>query len=471
MKLNFISKSFGYLVLFLCGIQSALALNIDHFNVTLEPSTIKAGEALDLTIEAVDKNDNTVKDYVGSILVFSETDNEADFPTVLKDSSYSFTLSDEWKVTFENAVVFKNTGKQSLSIYDLDDDTIWWGASVDVTEQQVVNNTEISIVSPDDRITLWWDELTISGQTKKNHAVSVSIDGEKTEDTTSNGDGIFEVTVKDLSNGEHTIIAQVYNADKDVIGTSKAVTINIDASLPVFKNFDIKPGKTELEPTQEIELIVLATKWLTKVQVVLNDTIENLEEVSDGLYTKVTNAPEEAGMYQIDIMLEDELSHELKIQWVDSIEVKALEAAPEIVVVSSGSTDENTDDTPRDPLTIKNLKLIELKTKSVLSWDKVELAENYNVYKVMTDENGEINGKLELIDTVTQPMIEVPIVWDEIKYDYFAVRAQAKTGSGEEMYEGDLSEATKIKTGPEIIILLLISLLIGGIFFFTRKQA
>ena len=68
-------------------------------------------------------------------------------------------------------------------------------------------------------------------------------------------------------------------------------------------------------------------------------------------------------------------------------------------------------------------------------------------------------------------MIEVPIVWDEIKYDYFAVKAQAKTGSGEELYEWDLSEAAKVKTGPEILILLLISLLVGWVFVFSRKQA
>ena len=37
----------------------------------------------------------------------------------------NFGESDEGSVTFENAVVFKNAGTQSLSIYDLDDDTVW----------------------------------------------------------------------------------------------------------------------------------------------------------------------------------------------------------------------------------------------------------------------------------------------------------------------------------------------------------
>ncbi len=455
----------------------ALSLGIDHFNVTLSPSIIKSGEALDLSIEAVDKNDNVVKDYVGNILVFSETDSEADFPTVLRDSSYQFEIADEGSVTFENAVVFKNAGTQSLSIYDLDDDTIWWEASVEVTEKQIIKDTVINILSPEDRVTLGGDEVVISGTTKKNHAVKITIDDSTTLEAISDSDGIFEVTAKELIDGEHTILAHVLDADKNITGESEQITIEIDASLPVFKSFDAKPDLTELEPQSEIEVIVLATRGITKVQVILNDTIEVLGEVSDGMYTKVINVPEEAGSYTIDVYLEDELSHNLKIQWVETLEVKALEAAPVVVVWDEPNNEETptpepeTEEVERDPLLIKNLKLVELKTKSILSWDVVKMAESYNVYKVLTDETGEPIGKLELIDTVTNPQIEVPIVWDEIQYDYFAVKAQAKTGSGEELYEWDLSEAAKIKTGPQIYILLLISILVGGLLFFNKRQA
>ena len=470
MKLSSFVRYLSCILLFWLSISSTFALGIDHFNVTLEPENIKSGEAADLTIEAVDKNDNTVTDYVGSILVFSETDEEADFPTVLKDSSYSFNISDEWKVTFENAVVFKNTGVQSISIYDLDDDTVWWEASLEVMKKEVINNTDIQILSPEDRVTLWWNEIIVSGQTKKNHWVQVVIDNQEEQETTSNSDGIFEVTLSELSDGEHSIKAHVYNADKDIIGTSEPIVVNIDASLPVFKGFDIKPGKTDLAPTQEMELIVLATKWLTKVQVILNDTIEDLAEVSDGLYTKVVYAPEEPGNYKVDIFLQDELSHDLKIPWADTIEVNELQVAP-VVVISEAEPETIPEQQPQDPLQIQNLKLTELKTKSILSWDKVSTAENYNIYKVVTDESGKPTGQLELIDTVVESQIEIPIIGDEIRYDYFAVRAQAKTGSWEELYEWDLSEAAKIKTGPEIYILLLISILVGGFMFFMKNRA
>ena len=105
-------------------------------------------------------------------------------------------------------------------------------------------------------------------------------------------------------------------------------------------------------------------------------------------------------------------------------------------------------------LEIKDIKVTTLKTKSVLTWDIVKGAESYNVYKQGEDD------AFELIENVTEPRFEVEITGDEIKHDYFAVEALGRTASGE-LITGDLSEATKVQTGPEMIILFIISLLIG----------
>jgi hypothetical protein len=40
------------------------AASVDHFNVILEPNSAKVGEALDMTIEAVDRNGTVVTDYL-----------------------------------------------------------------------------------------------------------------------------------------------------------------------------------------------------------------------------------------------------------------------------------------------------------------------------------------------------------------------------------------------------------------------
>jgi hypothetical protein len=114
--------------------------------------------------------------------------------------------------------------------------------------------------------------------------------------------------------------------------------------------------------------------------------------------------------------------------------------------------------------TVKNLKVTGLKSKSVLTWDAVEGVEGYEVYKKISDTES------EKIVEVTEPRFEVEITGEEIKYDYFAVKAIAKTASGE-VIETDMSEMTKVQTGPEMILLLLLSLLIGGFFFAKQRNA
>jgi len=57
---------------------------------------------MDLTIKAVDKNWAPVTDYQGTVLIFSNTNPEASLPIVLKDSTYTFTESDQWVRKFEN---------------------------------------------------------------------------------------------------------------------------------------------------------------------------------------------------------------------------------------------------------------------------------------------------------------------------------------------------------------------------------
>jgi hypothetical protein len=46
-------------------------------------------------IEAADKNDVTVKDYNGTILIFSESDGNAELPSALDQNTYTFMSSDQ----------------------------------------------------------------------------------------------------------------------------------------------------------------------------------------------------------------------------------------------------------------------------------------------------------------------------------------------------------------------------------------
>ena len=436
---------------------------IDHFEVSFYPDNVKVWEALDLTIEAVDKNNVTVLDYDWTILIFSESDPEAELPSELDENTYTFTAADQWKIKFENAIKFKNPWLQNIHIYDFIDDTIFWVAETDVSEDNTDINVEIQIVSPDSGITIWKNSITVSWTTKKNHQVKIIVNWMDEVETTSNNDWIFEELIDILEDWDNTLMAQVLDSDLNVIWVSEVTNIRVDLSSLSIKNVKLTPDSVYPESSFEIE--VIATPKLIQIEAIINDVLISLKETRDWVYLEKSTAPKDAWIYKVDIKIRDELGHEKTELWAASLTVKEpeLESAPE---TDTGNDDDNNGDDKevdyRD-LSITWLKLVELKTRSILTWDELDDIEWYNVYKKLSE------WKMELVENVQKAKFEIEIIWDKIKYDYFAIKAIAKTNSWE-LYEWALSDATKIKTGPEILILFILSLLVGWIIFITKQK-
>jgi hypothetical protein len=106
---------------------------------------------------------------------------------------------------------------------------------------------------------------------------------------------------------------------------------------------------------------------------------------------------------------------------------------------------------------------VELKSKSVLSWDSLEDALSYNVYRELE------NWELEMIANVEESRYEVMFTWEEVRYENFYVKAVTQDDNWEP-YEWALSDATKVKTWPELLLLLLISLLLPIIYFVIKQK-
>lgn len=450
--------------------NSVFAASIDHFNVTMTPDKISTGQSVDITIEAADRNDVTVEDYSGTILIFSESDNDAELPSALDQNTYSFLASDQWIVKFENAVSFSKEGLQNIYIYDLDDETIIGLWEVNVSKTETIEELSIEILSPENDLTIWENIITISGKTQKNHKVGITLNNDESNVfyTISNGNWDYEQEITDLQNWENTLVAYVLNADEDRVGQSEKVTLNVESIAPTFKSVKTSPNSIESEEIYNVE--VIASQDLTDVSIVINDVIHTLEENTQWVYTAEIHAPTEAETYKIDVILKDQLWLETKELWAWSITVTAKEViidTPEPVVELQAWQEE-------EPLpvvklekdySIKNLKVTELKTKSILTWDPIEWVDSYEIYKQIQ------NGEPEIITSVHQSRFELDVTWDEIKYDFFAVKAIPKTASWEIIPEVDLSEWTKVQTGPEMIILMLLSLLIWGAFFIKKQRA
>jgi hypothetical protein len=458
----------AFLASTLFSFSSVFAAWIDHFEVNFTPNTADVGEAIDLTIEAVDKNNTVITDYEWTILIFSESDPEAELPSALEENTYTYSLSDEWVIKFENAVKFKNSWTQNIHIYDLNDDTVFWIAEAEISEAVVVQNIDIEIISPESGLTIWENKIWISWTTQKNHQVKIILNNVDEIPTTSNETWIFEVEVNNLTDWDNVIKAQVLDADWNVIWESKETSIRVDIDNLNIKNIKVTPESVDPENSFEVEIV--ANPKLDSVQIILNDVLTTLEETNDWVYSAKIYAPKESGIYKIDVKVTDELGHEKTEIWSSSITVNEVElaAAEETVVeevtpVVIEETSTEVDENAKKELKIKWLKLVELKTKSILSWDEVEWAESYNIYKKISD------WELELITNVKNTTFEV-VMWNEKEtYDYFAVKAVSKTASWE-IYEWSLSDATKVKTGPEILILFLLSLFIWWLVLVIKQK-
>ncbi|MDD4151277.1 MAG: hypothetical protein PHR68_01560 [Candidatus Gracilibacteria bacterium] len=440
---------------------AANTTNIDHFVLEASKTSIKTGEALDLTVKAVDKDNNIVKNYLGSVLIFSESDTNAEFPgTAIKDNTYKFTAADAGTVKFENAIKFSVSGKQDISVYDSENDSILGKTEITVggssTSQTTSSTEEIKITNPETGTTLGTDSVKVSGTTSKNHKVKVSLNGTKTFDATSDDSGNFEVQVTDIPSGDSVLKASVFDADGKTIGESTEVKIAIESALPKMTAISINP-EGEVDAGTTISVEVLATSGLKEVSALIDDQVTKLVEKEDGKYTGEITAPTEAGIYNIDINLTDELGHKAENKSAKSITVKAMNTATAESGALSVGTGMILDK-------VNGLKLVKMKTKSILTWDAVKNAESYNIYK-----KDETSGEMKLITNVKEPRYEVNITGDQIKYEDFAVKAVGKDGD-KTIESPEYSDMTKVQTGPAEIALAILALIGAGAFLYYRRR-
>lgn len=449
---------------------------IDHFDVKLSKTETSVNQAVDLTIEAKDKNWNTIKDYKWTILLLSETDSKAELPKEIKENSYTFKTSDQWKVKFENSLIFKSVWKQELNVFDLDNEDIFWIWEINVVWEPSSNNIDITIISPEDWVIVWTNFIPISWRTQKNHKVKIKINWTDIKTTNSNDQWVFEEKITDLENWDSVLTASVLDEDNKIVWTSNEIKITVKADNPIFNSIKITPN-WELEPESSITIEVTATKWLDRVNVIINDEIINLTESDrDWVYVWKTTAPKEAWEYDVDVTLVNDLwnmtnkkpATKIKVamvdfySWTDEIIVDVVEETPDDPETPEDESKVTKTKKAKKIYKITNLQLTKLKTKSILSWDSISEALSYNIYKQLPW------NQLVMVDNVKEPRYEVNITWNKVTYDYFVVEPVIKWEDWETI-KWQLSEVTEIQTWPkEVLLLLFLALIIG--FFITKNK-
>jgi hypothetical protein len=86
---------------------------IHHFTISA-PASAKVWEAIDVTVEARDKDDKVLTNYRGSIFFQSDTDFGATIPA--QGKAIQFKESDNGILKISKGVIFKRVGNQELTV-------------------------------------------------------------------------------------------------------------------------------------------------------------------------------------------------------------------------------------------------------------------------------------------------------------------------------------------------------------------
>lgn len=456
----FRSKIIQFLIASMTVSFSTVYANIDSFEIDISPKQAKVGDAVDITIKALDASGNVFRDYAWDILIFSDTDLRAEFPWVLSDNTYKFKTTDQWVVKFENAVKFSQSWKQFINVYDSANEDVFGIGEITISTTDVasVSNTEIVINNPSSGTTIGNSTIKVTGKTEKNYAVEITLNASEKFETISNGEWMFDVEITGLESWQNSLVATILDAEGTIIGTSQEVIVNFDDLVPLIRSIKTTPENT-IEAESSFDIEITSNPWLNEVKVILDDFIQTLQEWPAGTYKASLTAPKIEGNYKIDVILINEIGTETEIKAAKEILITPIpqNAADEPVV-------ELTCEELAQDLEVKNPKVVKMKSKSVITWDETQKAASYNVYK-----KNRTSWELELVENVTQPKIEINIVWDVVEYDDFVIKAVLDDGKCN-IESPNSAEMTQVQTWPKEILLLILAVLATA-FILRRKNA
>lgn len=274
----------------------------------IAPTTTRVGEAVDITVKAVDKDGKVVTSYRGSVIF--NTDNIGDtVPSPGK--TIAFTADMNGEKTFSKGLIFKKSGKQKLYVSDISEDII--GETTINVDPQCSGpdctgpaSDDIKIITPDNGTKITGDTVMVSGKTRKNSKISLSLNGQDAGTVISDESGIFTKNITGITQENNILLAKLLDGSNSVIANSPEIKFGRLVSNVATYAVTITPSST-VEASSPIDVTIDATPWLTELTISIDGTILATKETTSGKYTVSTIAPQNPGTYKLLISQKDAL--------------------------------------------------------------------------------------------------------------------------------------------------------------------
>lgn len=304
---------------------AAPATKADHFEVTIK-GTARVGEAVDMTVKAVDKSGNVKKDYAGTVYVTVENDSKATVP--FADEGYTFKSADQGTMVFSKGLSFTKEGKMKVSVLDAEDDNLEGSATVTVSiggdaATTATGSETVTVTSPDNGSEIPTDSVKVTGSAKKNSKVQVWLNGKQVGDTQTSETGNFIYELKKLDQEQNVLQVKLLDGTDKVAGESAKISFKTSTGGPVFTSLTIKEG-TKVTVGTILNVEVVADAKLKEVSATLNDVVQILQETTDGKYVGTLTAPTGSGSFPISVNLQNALGKTTIKEAAETIETTEL---------------------------------------------------------------------------------------------------------------------------------------------------
>jgi hypothetical protein len=312
-------------------ILSAEAGPLDHFEIELlgeDDAIVEVGDQLDVTVTAMDEDNNTVTDYTG-VIRFSSTDGSATLP-----NDYIYLAEDGGSHEFSLSVKFVTPGTQTLSVNDTDQYTIDGEFEIEVTtdenssvdydadfvDDDFDRDGDFTLISPASG-SYSESSIEVQGGAQYGYSAIIYLDEEEAGRTEVDFDNSFSHQVTNLDDGEYEIYVDIVELGDgeegeeeilEVFESSDMETITIDTSAPELVSIETDP-EGEVETESEVVIIILSEGGLDNVSVLFDDEVYELSETTtSGKYTGSLPMPATAAEYGVDVILTDELGNDVQ---------------------------------------------------------------------------------------------------------------------------------------------------------------
>lgn len=258
----------------------------------LANTTGRVGEAIDITVRAVDKDKKTVIGYRGSVIF--NTDNIGD-TVPAPGKTVTFTADDNGEKKFSKGLIFKKSGKQKVYVSDVSDD-IMGEATIMIDPAAVTTPTtdaSVTIITPENDTKITGDMMMVSGKTRKNSKITLILNGQDAGTVVSDDTGIFTKNITGLTQENNILTANLIDGTSATIASSPEIRFSRLLASASTYGVTISPAST-VEASSPIDIMVDATPGLTELTISLDGSVLTTKETTAGKYSVSTVAPAKA---------------------------------------------------------------------------------------------------------------------------------------------------------------------------------